>query len=310
MRNQSIDLIKIVAMSLVVCLHTTYGFMESDPSGIMFMLYNFGVVAIPLFFMASGYLLIGRENASYGYAFGKIIGIFRLVIVLVGVHWIIRSVVRHEVDLYVPIRNFIGAFIQIGPFAVFWYLGAMVVIYLLYPVINRAYRNKNCYYSALLILGIFQNSVFICNIAGDGETGVIQTFRLWKWLFYFMLGGALKEPVLPRRWLSLFVAIFAVAALCSMKRLYPFIGEDHCEYFYASPVIIALSASLFLWLGSFHFTDSKLISTIQPLFLPVYVFHPFVVFHSRDYMLRLSDFGAIGGATYWLSVLCITCLLS
>jgi len=310
MRNQSVDLIKIVAMSMVVCLHTTYKFIEFDSSGIMFMLYNLGVVAIPLFFMTSGYMLIGCENASWGYAFRKIIGIFRFVIVLVGVQWIIRSFVRREIDLYAPIRNFIGAFIQTGPFAVFWYFGAMVIIYMLYPVINRAYKNKNCYYSILFILGIIQNSVFICNITGNGETGVIQMFRLWNWLFYFMLGGALKELAIPGKWLSLFFATFATAALFSMKRLYPFIGDDHCEYFYASPVIIALSASLFLLLESFHFTDNKLISAIQPLFLPVYAFHSFVVSYSRDYMLRLSDFGAIGGAIYWLSVLCVTCFLS
>jgi len=310
MRNQSIDLIKIVAMSMVVSLHTAYRFIESDSSGIMFTLYNLGVVAIPLFFMASGYILIGRENVSSSYAFRKIIGIFRFVLVLVGVQWIIHSVIRCEIDLYTPIRNFIGAFIQTGPFAVFWYFGAMVIIYMLYPAINRAYQNKNCYYSILIILGIIQNSVFICNVAGNGETGVIQTFRLWNWLFYFMLGGVLKESALSRKRLSLFFAIFAAAALFSMKRLHPFIGDDHCEYFYASPVIVALSASLFLLLESFHFTNSKLISTIQPLLLPVYVFHPFVVSHSRDYMLRLSDFGAIGGAIYWLSVLCITCLLS
>lgn len=302
-------------MTMVVCMHTTYRFIEFDPSGITFTLYNLGVVAIPLFFMASGYLLIGRENASFGYAFRKIIGIFRFVAVTVGAQWIISSAVRHEINLYVPIQNFIGAFIQTGPFFVFWYLGAMVIVYMLYPVINRAYRNKNCYYSILFILGIILNYVFICNIVGNGETGVIQTFRLWNWLFYFMLGGLLKvcyhrEAALPRKWLSLFFAIFAMAALFSMKRLSPFIGDDHNEYFYVSPAIIALSASLFLLLRSFHFTDNKLISTMSPLLLPVYAFHSFVISYSRDYMLWLSGFGAIGGGIYWLSVLSITCLLS
>ncbi len=167
MRNQSIDLIKIVAMSMVVCLHATYRFMKIDSSGMTFTLYNLGVVAIPLFFMASGYLLIGRPNASFSYVFKKIIRILRFVTVLVGIWWIIHCV-RHDVSLYVLIRNYIGAFIQVGSFSVFWYFGAMIILYMLYPVINRAYQSKNKYYSTLLFIGFIQNSVFIWNIVGIG----------------------------------------------------------------------------------------------------------------------------------------------
>ena len=55
-RNLSIDLVKIVAMCLVVALHTTYGFIkENSFEDVSFIIYNLGVIAIPLFFMVSGY---------------------------------------------------------------------------------------------------------------------------------------------------------------------------------------------------------------------------------------------------------------
>lgn len=58
-RNQSIDLIKIMAMCLVICLHTTHQYLTSGINDIIFVLYNTSAIAIPLFFMVSGFLLIG-----------------------------------------------------------------------------------------------------------------------------------------------------------------------------------------------------------------------------------------------------------
>lgn len=65
-RLLSIDLIKVVAMCEVMCLHTQYAYNET--STLAHFLYISAVVAIPLFFMTSGYLLLGRNNVDYQYA--------------------------------------------------------------------------------------------------------------------------------------------------------------------------------------------------------------------------------------------------
>lgn len=70
-RKLLLDLIKIIAMCMVVCLHTTYQFICSNDIDVSFILYNSSVVAIPLFFMVSGYLLLGRSNITYKYPIQK-----------------------------------------------------------------------------------------------------------------------------------------------------------------------------------------------------------------------------------------------
>ena len=73
-RNLSIDLIKIVAMFGVMCLHSTHSYSSLGQFCFADILYESAVVSMPLFFMVSGYLLIGRENIDYKYSFRKIIG--------------------------------------------------------------------------------------------------------------------------------------------------------------------------------------------------------------------------------------------
>ena len=64
-RNLSIDLIKIIAMLSVVGLHSTCDFINPEKFGMANILYRTFVVAIPLFFMVSGFLLLGRKNINY-----------------------------------------------------------------------------------------------------------------------------------------------------------------------------------------------------------------------------------------------------
>lgn len=73
-RNSSIDLIKTVAMLGVIALHTTHNYL-GDSFNVSNVMYETGVISIPLFFMVSGYLLLGRNNVNYRYVSHKIFGI-------------------------------------------------------------------------------------------------------------------------------------------------------------------------------------------------------------------------------------------
>lgn len=67
-RNYSIDLIKIIAMLGVISLHTTHNYLEFFTGKI---LYETSVMSIPLFFMCSGYVLLGRQDVDYKYVVKK-----------------------------------------------------------------------------------------------------------------------------------------------------------------------------------------------------------------------------------------------
>lgn len=60
-RLLSLDLVKLVAMFGVVCLHTEMIFYDNPRAHFLYMT---AVVAIPLFFMTSGYLLYGKTSVD------------------------------------------------------------------------------------------------------------------------------------------------------------------------------------------------------------------------------------------------------
>lgn len=62
-RNNNIDLIKLYACICVVALHT----IPKDLSAVTTTIYYLSGVAVPLFFMSSGYFLLNRGEISIKY---------------------------------------------------------------------------------------------------------------------------------------------------------------------------------------------------------------------------------------------------
>lgn len=81
-RNQSLDLIKVIAMIGVIALHSTKSFINADQLSVADFIYDYGMIAMPLFFMVSGYLLLSRKELNYSYAIRKICGIIRFVAII------------------------------------------------------------------------------------------------------------------------------------------------------------------------------------------------------------------------------------
>lgn len=295
-------------MSLVICLHTTGLYRSQSEWSLSDILYNSGVVAIPLFFMVSGYLLIGRTDISYRYSLKKIIQIIRLVSILVALLWLYNCRIQgfHITTLF---HNILNAFLGKGFFSVLWFLGSMCIIYLFYPVINYLYKKRTYYFSVLLILAIIQNYVFIITILGYGETHINQTFRIYNWLVYFMLGGIFKTIKIPRMLSAIFIVILYIPTLISIYIFNPYINYSGCEYFYSSPLVICLSASIFYFIKSIKISNNKIVSSLSQLFLPVYTLQNFSLSYTLSYRHWLENFN-YAGVFYWLSILILTCAIS
>lgn len=240
-RLLSIDLIKVVAMCAVMCLHTQFAYSEASP--LAHFLYISAVVAIPLFFITSGYLLLGRADTTYSYAGRKTCGILRFV-AIITLAWYAVYGYRHHTGF---LDSTVGSLFQRGPMGVFWYFGAMIIIYALLPGINKLYREHYKRFARLTItLFILASAVFTLNISNGIhiEQHTIQTFRLWNWLLYFCIGGILRKHTFHVNWLTV-VPLFAVSYLFQIWML-PYMDTPFCEYFYSSIPIMALSAVLFV----------------------------------------------------------------
>ena len=308
-RNYSIDIIKIIAMFGVVCLHTTLQYITPNNFTIADVLFKTAVISIPLFFMTSGYLMLGRKDINYKYVSHKIINIIKFVFTIIFLWWLLHSAKHQTLDFNVLAKTFFGSFIQKGSFSIFWYFGAMVIIYILLPLLNYIYEHNVKVFRFLLItLFVICNIIFICNLQVGGELLVIQTFRVWNWLFYFCLGGYVKH-ISALRIRPIYIIILILFNLVFQEILVPYIGTELCEYFYSSCVVMALSGALFKYFIDCSIKAGILIKTLSALFLPVYVSHVFIIGYANKLFLRIN-LGYIESLVFWLFVSFVTVIIS
>lgn len=266
-RNQSIDLIKIIAMIMVVRMH-----IGINPNLAQFAPWGFihGLLspAIPLFFMVSGYLM-QCKTPDYKYVMRKIGGILRYVYIIVPFSCLLTGLVEH----HPRIHSLYLWFFFSGNMWHFWFFGAMILLYLLSPYVCRlmAGTKDNL---ALGIMALICTIVVILNVYYQFEQRyVLITFRLWTWLFFFMLGAHIKQYGSNQyiNWLWVIV-LMGNAAIFINAKLTPLF-----DYVYGSFICAAYAYGIFCACLNSKIKNSKFITELSTLFLPVYTIHPFVI---------------------------------
>lgn len=290
-RDVSVDLVKIVAMFGVVCLHSVHFYISENSLGIADLLYESAVVSIPLFFLVSGFLLLGRKDINATYVLRKISGIIRFVFIIAFFYWLFYSLHHGTFEIRKLLSIFLRAFIQRGPLWMFWYFGAMIIIYMLLPVLNTIYtKNKRFIFCLITFLFLIMNVVFTCNILSDGlplEANVIQPFRLYTWLFYFLCGGIIKKMNI-----SVPLGVVITLFICNIlyeRLLIPYMHSTFCEYYYTSFIVVILSICFFLYIKERTICHPLWIKELSKLFLPVYTLHVFTIKLMRNYFLEDSQ---------------------
>lgn len=281
-----VDLVKIIAMFCVICLHSTYSYIETWIGSI---LYRSSVIAVPLFFMVSGYLVLGKENINYNYILRKCFGIIRYVLLITTIVWIVFG--SRTLNNY--LCTSFGSFVQLGKMSVFWYLGAMLMIYLLTPLLQKVlYKQPKLFNVSLLFLFFTTNIIFSLNYFDIHiDLNTIQTFRLWNWLLYYCIGGYIKKTKMSfniNPWVILFLFVINFIYQSTSVSV---VGSAYCEYFYSSLVVQILSASVFFYILSLKIESNSIISSLSNLFLPVYTFHMFVIWYINAFFEKYIFFG-------------------
>lgn len=285
-RNISIDLVKVVAMFMVMTLHApiAIGYNPMILAGV----YTSGI-AIPLFFIVSGWLIINK-NGGYRYSFRKIIGIIKFILILSIAYYFIEVFLQHKnLSIKDIILAAVNPLIQKGIFSVFWYLGAMILVYLAFPIVKWLHSKYEQRGLITLILFLFACEAFIfpLNIVYQFEKEyVIQPLRLWNWLFYFAIGALIRESVkrhISIKWI--YILLLALSYVIFAYKFSPLVGA--WEYLYASPMCILYSIITFLFLVNLKVSKNFFTKTIQffaKLFLPVYALHIIVLVNMNKFL--------------------------
>jgi len=283
-RNINLDLIKVLACIGVVLLHTTMiGFNETGSWNLLAYLYYLGTYSIPLFFMVNGYLLLGKRNITYSYILQKVKWILLTVLSWTIIVWLFKR------DFAVnPVKKAIGSLLQKGYFSQFWFFGALILIYLCLPILRKFLNSKRSY---LYILSFFVATGLIFELVNiilqmPLQSYVIQTFRLWTWFFYYILGGLIaqfdKEFIKKgiKRWMKIVAVLLMLISPLILFFLAKTIYHNlFAEYFYDILFVKIVSLGIFLTVLTLSLEEnkSKWIVTLSNQTMGVFIVHTYVI---------------------------------
>ena len=245
--------------------------------------------AVPAFFMATGYVLLNRDRVSKNYSWKKIKNVLMVVLfwsLLIFIAYICVKVIKNELGLQVLVvfpKTFLGGFIQRGYLWQFWYLGALIIIYAIYPFLMKYRKRMTLIWIIFALVGvIIQISSYV--VGTPVQSYFIQTFRLWTWIQYFVLGGLIGShdnkgnPNAEKK--VIFCIILTILIVVYQNTMGKnFLHNSYAEYFYDSILTIIWLISIFDLLLNVKLSSKarRVIQNIAPLTMGVYITHPLVM---------------------------------
>lgn len=283
-RNINLDLLKVLACVGVVLLHTAMGgFKETGSWNFSTYLYYLGTYSIPLFFMVNGYLLLGKREITYSYILQKV----KWILITVSSWSVIIWLFKRDFTVN-PIKKIVGSLIQKGYFFQFWFFGALIIIYICLPVLKKFLNSKRSYLyilSVLLVVGlIFELTNIVLQM--PIQTYVIQTFRLWTWLFYYLLGGFIAQLDIDiiknrfKRWMKVVVVLlFLISPLILFFLARTTYHNFFAEYFYDILFVKVVSLGIFLTILTLTVNEkrSESIVSLSNQTMGVFIIHTYIM---------------------------------
>lgn len=311
-RLQNLDVLKLFCLFLVISLHCAGGCMGQHPEHpglwtIPQLVHYLGVIAIPTFFMVSGYQLLGRDNLTYKYVLIKVMRLLKASAIL---YFLLRGVEDIFFGYEICLRDYPMGFVKSlfrfpgWSMFIFWFVGALILVYLVTPLVNYLYcRHKMGFLCLCAVLVILQSIVFYCTVVRPldcmlNERSVLPPFRLWCWIGYFCLGGLVKRYSAFRSLgklpyvLGLCVTIYLFMTYCETRRAIGWI-----EYYYVTLPVMVYVVALFMYVQTFTI-DSKFVRMMVPLFFPVYLIDGTMLY-------LLENVGRWLSPTIYMIVICV-----
>lgn len=280
-RNVNLDLVKCIACVGVVGLHSI--------GMVNYTIYYLCGISVPLFFMVNGYLMFSKERVDYKYSFTKILQLIKIIFLWNMIMILPVMILRRKIIN--PITQCFKSVLQQGYLWHFWFFGALILIYLLLPILHNMLKDRlrlhivSCVLLAIICVGI---SIYSMLEGYSLVAYVPQTLRLWTWLFFYLFGGLCRRvnlaDILSNR-LNILVHIalwilFAIINNISIKKIGVFLTHSRiADYYYdyfSSLMFYTLTFSLLLRV-KVNNNASELIKKLSPLTFGVFILHPLIL---------------------------------
>lgn len=289
-----VDLMRVAGIFFVICLHAAADLLHryNDlPARDWWAgnIYDSLVrMAVPLFFMLSGFLLLGKQEPIRLYAIKRV---NRIVVPLIA--WSLLYIFWKRYFLNgTPIEATTFARLLLSPAHYhLWFLYALIGLYLYIPVLRPLVQyasDKVLYY--FILLWFIAVSVLPLITKFTGTSSSIDLKMISGFVGYLVLGHLLGNITISRpHVLAALVGTF-VGTVVTMGGTYVLTASrngvlDQFFYGYLSPNVIILSASTFILLRyvsdklTIPHTPSSLVKKLSAASFGIYFLHPMVLFH-------------------------------
>jgi len=285
-RNHTLDTLRTIAALLVILLHVSAEYvgsaMDKNSYNLSFWIGNvfdsYSRIAVPIFVIISGELLVGRKE-SFIETYRKRMN--RILIPLIS--WTIVYLIYQGAMNYIPNRNvyaisLIKSVILGSPFFHLWYLYMIAGLYLVIPIINNSIlktSRRNVFYISTLLL-IFGSINTSYNTFFGNKPIFILNFI--NYLGYFLSGFLLKEYQnnISKK---LLLSLYLISSLLISILTYYTAKCCNSLYFYGylSPFVIIASFSFYRLVRQANFKENFL-SKISHLTLGLYLIHAGILY--------------------------------
>ncbi|WP_176541872.1 acyltransferase [Priestia megaterium] len=324
-RNIGIDCLKILACFGVVVLHVS-GIIATNlevPFSFSNFLYYCGTVSVPIFFVVNGFFLLNKTEINYIYIKKKIINILFVIFIWNSLVWLLRIVVgKSSENIFLMTIN---SLIQEGYFFQFWFFGSLIIIYLMLPILHKVAQGTKqiIIFTSIIIMVTWTIDITSLLNKSPMQSNIIQTFRIWSWLSYYLIGGILGNDGIRGKLYTKFsrkVNLIVLLVLVFLTNFYEFFvahyvyHNPYAEFFYDNIFIMLLVISLFLYGERIVFSNHKLVKLINlsaSSIMGVYILHITII----KVFLHFNPFNNVMSNTFLIIIvflisLCISVAIS
>lgn len=315
--NYCLDFIKGIACVFVVFMHCEF------PGLLGIAVQTISRFCVPLFFMVSGYFCYTSFNISQKgevvgdnqWFFNKKVRHILKIIFYASLFYllfvIIQSLLFNNINWNIGLRKCINFIVFNQPFIIagqYWFLFALLYVYIMYAIIDKFKWIKYAYILAFIMFIAYITLAQGMYIAGIRIPNMIYRNFLVEGFAYFMLGHWIhkNQSVVRISNSVLLVTIILTTLLCLLERY--LLGRD----FGVNIVTIPQVFCMFLYAVRNPQKHKGVIQEIGNRYsMYVYILHPFV-WHSLEYIYRYFNIQSNSIALYVmpLLVLFISLILS
>lgn len=251
-RDTSADIIRIIAVFLVICVHffLMSGFYGQNIDGFemypLVTMRTLSGICVPLFMILTGYLMCGKKpNRDYYFKIGKTLFVY------IGASIMCALFMANFFDKTVTLNKFVSGVLEftMAPYA--WYVEMYIMFFLMIPFINLMYNGLESRKKKIILVGTFIVVAILPSLFNsfsfyettklwfkpenyDNLSKIFPNFWVTVYPFaYYFIGCYLREYRLKIKTIVLVILLVISIFLFGLLNLYRNFGSIWKTYPYA-----------------------------------------------------------------------------